>query len=163
MHEFSHVSTQSAADLVAALNDHAAAGWTVVSVTHAGGDGFVAILSRDAAVGGAVAPAAVEPVVAEPVVEPVAEPSGWAASSQPSPQPMPVAQPHPQPAAQPTPQPAAVVEPTVQVAAAAPAANIPANWYADPSGRFELRYWDGQKWTEHVARGGQQFTDAPTR
>ncbi|MEY2755634.1 MAG: hypothetical protein RJB65_1992, partial [Actinomycetota bacterium] len=48
-------------------------------------------------------------------------------------------------------------------AATAPVANIPANWYADPSGRFELRYWDGQKWTEHVARGGQQFTDPPTR
>jgi hypothetical protein len=24
-----------------------------------------------------------------------------------------------------------------------------------------LRYWDGKEWTEHVARGGQQFTDAP--
>lgn len=36
-----------------------------------------------------------------------------------------------------------------------------AAWYADPSGRYELRYWDGQEWTEHVARGGQQFTDPP--
>jgi hypothetical protein len=24
-----------------------------------------------------------------------------------------------------------------------------------------LRYWDGAEWTEHVARGGQQFTDQP--
>ncbi|NBW91915.1 MAG: DUF2510 domain-containing protein, partial [Actinobacteria bacterium] len=24
-----------------------------------------------------------------------------------------------------------------------------------------LRYWDGSEWTEHVARGGQQFTDPP--
>jgi hypothetical protein len=24
-----------------------------------------------------------------------------------------------------------------------------------------LRYWDGSEWTEHVARGGQQFTDQP--
>ena len=37
----------------------------------------------------------------------------------------------------------------------------PAAWYADPSKRYELRYWDGKEWTEHVARGGQQFTDAP--
>lgn len=37
----------------------------------------------------------------------------------------------------------------------------PAAWYADPSKRFELRYWDGAEWTEHVARGGQQFTDQP--
>ena len=37
----------------------------------------------------------------------------------------------------------------------------PAAWYADPSKRFELRYGDGAEWTEHVARGGQQFTDQP--
>ena len=37
----------------------------------------------------------------------------------------------------------------------------PAAWYPDPSKRFELRYWDGAEWTEHVARGGQQFTDQP--
>lgn len=37
----------------------------------------------------------------------------------------------------------------------------PAGWYADPSGRYELRYWDGTAWTEHVARGGQQYTDPP--
>jgi len=38
---------------------------------------------------------------------------------------------------------------------------VPAAWYADPSGRFELRYWNGKEWTEHVARSGQQFTDPP--
>jgi len=38
---------------------------------------------------------------------------------------------------------------------------VPAGWYADPSGRFELRYWDGTAWTEHVSRAGQQFTDPP--
>jgi len=55
-----------------------------------------------------------------------------------------------------TPEP--VVEPVV-----APAAEsaVPAGWYADPSGRFELRYWDGAAWTEHVSRAGQQFTDPP--
>ena len=30
----------------------------------------------------------------------------------------------------------------------------PANWYPDPMRRFELRYWDGTKWTAHVSRGG---------
>jgi hypothetical protein len=52
---------------------------------------------------------------------------------------------------------------TVAVASTAPAtgAAAPAAWYADPSKRYELRYWDGKEWTEHVARGGQQFTDAP--
>jgi len=46
-------------------------------------------------------------------------------------------------------------------ATAAPSAPVPAGWYADPSARFELRYWNGTEWTEHVARSGQQFTDPP--
>ena len=46
-------------------------------------------------------------------------------------------------------------------AQSAPSSTAPAAWYADPAGRFELRYWDGKEWTEHVARGGQQFTDPP--
>ena len=37
----------------------------------------------------------------------------------------------------------------------------PANWYPDPSGRHELRYWDGSRWTEHVASHGRQSTDPP--
>ena len=45
--------------------------------------------------------------------------------------------------------------------AATSSAAAPAAWYPDPSKRFELRYWDGAEWTEHVARGGQQFTDQP--
>ena len=39
--------------------------------------------------------------------------------------------------------------------------SVPAGWYADPAGRYELRYWDGSAWTEHVSRGGQQYTDPP--
>ena len=35
-----------------------------------------------------------------------------------------------------------------------------ANWYPDPTGRNELRYWDGQTWTDHVATRGQQGTDS---
>ncbi|HAP78395.1 MAG TPA: hypothetical protein DCR14_20220 [Acidimicrobiaceae bacterium] len=38
---------------------------------------------------------------------------------------------------------------------------MPAGWYADPAVRFEMRYWDGGTWTEHVSRAGQQFTDPP--
>ena len=46
-------------------------------------------------------------------------------------------------------------------AAASTASSVPAGWYADPAGRFDLRYWDGGTWTEHVSRAGQQFTDPP--
>ena len=35
----------------------------------------------------------------------------------------------------------------------------PAGWYPDDSG--QQRYWDGNAWTEHVSRAGQQFTDPP--
>ena len=35
----------------------------------------------------------------------------------------------------------------------------PADWYPDPSGRHEHRYWDGSRWTEHVASHGRQGTD----
>jgi hypothetical protein len=48
-----------------------------------------------------------------------------------------------------------------QTTAATSAATAPAGWYADPSGRYELRYWDGTQWTEHVSRAGQQYTDPP--
>jgi hypothetical protein len=40
---------------------------------------------------------------------------------------------------------------------------VPSGWYSDPAGRYELRYWNGKEWTEHVSRGGQQATDPPTR
>ncbi|HEV7865176.1 MAG TPA: phospholipid scramblase-related protein [Acidimicrobiia bacterium] len=35
----------------------------------------------------------------------------------------------------------------------------PADWYPDPSGRHEHRYWDGSQWTEHVSSHGRQSTD----
>jgi hypothetical protein len=50
---------------------------------------------------------------------------------------------------------------TTATSASTTSAVAPAAWYPDPSKRFELRYWDGAEWTEHVARGGQQFTDQP--
>ena len=34
-----------------------------------------------------------------------------------------------------------------------------ANWYPDPYGRSELRYWDGAQWTDNVASGGRQGID----
>lgn len=34
-----------------------------------------------------------------------------------------------------------------------------AAWHPDPTGRHEQRYWDGTRWTEHVADGGSTSTD----
>lgn len=35
------------------------------------------------------------------------------------------------------------------------------NWYPDPWGRHEHRYYDGTNWTEHVASHGRQSVDPP--
>jgi hypothetical protein len=39
---------------------------------------------------------------------------------------------------------------------------VPADWYKDPAGRYDYRYWDGAKWTEHVSRAGNVHKDPPT-
>lgn len=155
MQEFASVSASSydPAALVAKLNEKAAEGWSVVSIVPTGGD-VTAFLSREAGAvaSTAAAPATVAPVVAaEPVTEVVpaveAAPTIIDVVADPTPEPTP--EPEPvviAPAAQPT---------------YTPTPTVPSGWYADPSGRFELRYWDGTAWTEHVSRAGQQFTDPP--
>ena len=35
------------------------------------------------------------------------------------------------------------------------------NWYPDPWGRHEHRYFDGANWSEHIASHGRQGTDPP--
>jgi Protein of unknown function (DUF2510) len=34
-----------------------------------------------------------------------------------------------------------------------------AGWYPDPSGRYEFRYFNGQRWTSDVAVDGQRYVD----
>ena len=41
---------------------------------------------------------------------------------------------------------------------AQPTASAP-QWAADPFGRFQLRYWDGSRWTEHVRTWWRQEVD----
>ena len=38
----------------------------------------------------------------------------------------------------------------------------PPDWYPDPFGRFEHRYWDGSVWTAHVSSHGKQSSDPAT-
>ncbi len=39
-----------------------------------------------------------------------------------------------------------------------------ADWYPDPQGQHEFRFFDGRQWTSHVSTGGQTFNEAvPTR
>ena len=189
MQEFSSVTASSydAASLTPLLNEKAAEGWNVVSIVSAGTN-IVAYLSRDtdeldmleeaavglaveeaiveeAAVELAVEEAIVEEAAAEVAAEATAEPAGWA-TAQESEAPADdsiaglAAQVGAADAAAETAEPAPAVQAAAEPAPAAEPA-VPAGWYADPSGRFELRYWDGAAWTEHVSRAGQQFTDPP--
>jgi hypothetical protein len=62
----------------------------------------------------------------------------------------------PVPGPSPVPDPSAVPpDPTVPSVAAV----SPPMWHPDPSGKFEYRWWDGEKWTSTVARGGVQLDD----
>lgn len=144
MQEFTTVSTSSydAASLAPLLDEKSAEGWSVVSIVAAGAN-VVAYLQREADPN-----AVAQPAVAQPAVE---EPAGWASAPD-------TAASEPVVAVASTPEP--TIEPVVHAAASAEPA-VPAGWYADPSGRFELRYWDGSAWTEHVSRAGQQATDPP--
>jgi Protein of unknown function (DUF2510) len=56
----------------------------------------------------------------------------------------------------PTPAPAPAPPPPVASPAAAPGAP---GWAADPYGRHQWRYWDGNRWTDQVADGSTQSTD----
>jgi len=176
MQEFSSVTASSydADALAPLLSAKSADGWDVVSIVSAGTN-IVAYLSRESS-GESDADDAVdstdvaaiatfedtpddvveEPVAEEPAVEEAVdeEPAGWGSAPETTEtEPEPVIEPEPVVAA-------AAAEPAV--AEATPAeSTVPAGWYADPSGRYELRYWDGNAWTEHVSRAGQQFTDPP--
>ncbi len=161
--EFVSISSSSfdPSALAVQLTEHSAQGWSVVSIVPTGGD-VTAFLTREAVAGeveAEAAPVEAAPVEAAPVEAPIvaaAEPAGWAVAPDPAPlAPIAEAAPAYTPAPVYTPAPAPVYTP----APAAPA--VPSGWYADPAGRFELRYWDGSAWTEHVSRAGQQFTDAP--
>jgi hypothetical protein len=190
MQEFESISASSydPSALATKLTAKAAEGWSVVAIVPTGGD-VTAFVTRDtngANESKATTEANVEAAEAAPTLpatpEPeakqaaVSEPSGWAIAPEPvstapdttGSQPAIVID--PTPSYQPTSsyQPAAATPTAVTPAAAAPAAApepaapaVPAGWYADPAGRFELRYWDGSTWTEHVSRAGQQFTDPP--
>lgn len=126
-------SAYDAATLATKLTAHSAEGWEVVAIVPTGGE--LTAFCRRVATGTTTAAttAAYTPVSTIPTV---VETSTSTVST---------------PAAQPT-----QASQSAQTSQAAPA-----GWYADPSGRYELRYWDGAAWTEHVARSGQQFTDPP--
>jgi hypothetical protein len=169
MYEFDSVSVSSyeAASLAAKLSEKSADGWEVVAVVPAGNE-VVAYVKRTASDAAASDAAAVTTAAAADTAVPastpaVSEPAGWGSA----------------PASSGTGSSwgssstndsgsswgtaaAATTTPAQPAQPAQPATpSVPAGWYNDPAGRYELRYWDGAAWTEHVSRAGQQYTDPP--
>jgi len=180
MQEFSALSVSSyeAGSLADRLTEQSRDGWSVVAIVPTGST-VTAYLCRESD-GSTIAPVD-EPT---PVTEPAAEPAPESTEEPEPALPMTAAVAATQidePAAEPAPEPAAETATITDTAAtaetttadtgaagtatsttaASTAGAAPAGWYADPSGRFELRYWDGGQWTEHVSRAGQQYTDPP--
>ena len=152
MPEFISVSASSydPASLASKLSEKSAEGWQVVAIVPTGGD-ITAFLSRGVqattATATAAAPAQFAPtptVITTSAPSSVAEPAGWGTAP-----------------AQAVPQAASTVPTITTSATPVSVSGTPAGWYHDPSGRFELRYWDATQWTEHVSRAGTQFTDPP--
>lgn len=50
------------------------------------------------------------------------------------------------------------VEP-VAVRKAEPTTAIPRGWYADPTQRYQFRWWDGSRWTQQVTTNGRVTAD----
>ena len=145
MFEYASVSASAydTGSLISKINEQAASGWDVVAIVPTGGD-VTAFLKREATAARDKGQAASQPV---------AEPAGWGAEPEPIPDVT--------PAESMTASDTTFIEATSEPAPTTPTVSVKAGWYEDPSKRYEQRYWDGEKWTEHVHTGGVQATDPP--
>ena len=136
MLEYAALTSSDPSELARLMTERSAQGWEILQIVATGSQ--VTAFVRRAAIAGSVTSTA-----------------ATVAPTPTSPAPTPVSTPSPTPVSQPAATVAASTTSSVGDAVA------PAAWYPDPSGRFELRYWNGSAWTEHVSRNGQQFTDPP--
>jgi len=169
--EFTSVTASSydAAGLATKLTDKSAEGWEVVGIVTSGTE-IAAFLKRDATGASTSATSSSStPTYTTAATTAASEPAGWGTSPSSSSTSSPAGgaaayQTSSSATSDPSSGYSAASQPSsaTSAAASAPATNsVPAGWYADPAGRFDLRYWDGNTWTEHVSRAGQQFTDPP--
>ena len=137
MLEYAALTSADPSDLARQMTERSAQGWEILQVVSTGAT--VTAFVRRAAIASAATPAttvAPTPVSPSPTPSPVSQPAATIASS-------------------------TATTTASTTASSVGDATAPAAWYPDPSGRFELRYWNGSAWTEHVSRNGQQFTDPP--
>ncbi len=88
-----------------------------------------------------------------------ATPTGWNPPSTPTAPSVPASTPPDTTAAAPPPAQPAQPAPAPTEQVAVPSGGFPAAWHPDPMRRYEFRYWDGTRWTEHVSTGGQVGSD----
>ena len=165
MYEFDSVSvsTYEASSLAAKLTEKSGDGWEIVAIVPTGSD-ITAYVKRSSSSDSADAstPTVTEDAAstwgtdaaATTAAVTAAEPAGWGSAPESTTTPDAGASTW-------GPSAAATSAATAPVAAAPATPSVPAGWYADPANRYELRYWDGSAWTEHVSRAGQQYTDPP--
>ena len=144
MLEYAALTSADPSDLARQMTERSAQGWEILQVVSTGAT--VTAFVRRAAIAGVTTNTTTATPTASPT--PVS----------PNPTPIPVSQPA---ATIGTSTASSTATTTASTASSVGDATAPAAWYPDPSGRYELRYWNGSAWTEHVSRNGQQFTDPP--
>jgi len=141
MLEYAALTSSDPADLARQMTERSAQGWEILQIVSNGAN--ITAFARRAAVTAQVANTVAAPAASTPATS-AATSATWSSTASTS-------------ASTPV-----VTNPVnTSVASSVGDAAAPANWYPDPAGRFELRYWNGSAWTEHVSRNGQQSIDPP--
>jgi hypothetical protein len=141
MLEYAALTSSDPADLARQMTERSAQGWEILQIVSNGAN--ITAFARRAAVTAQVANTVATPAASTPATSATTS-ATWSSTASTS-------------ASTPV-----VTNPVnTSVASSVGDAAAPANWYPDPAGRFELRYWNGSAWTEHVSRNGQQSIDPP--
>ena len=141
MLEYAALTSSDPADLARQMTERSAQGWEILQIVANGAN--ITAFARRAAVTAQVANTVATPAASTPATAATTS-ATWSSTASTS-------------ASTPV-----VTSPfNTSVASSVGDAAAPANWYPDPAGRFELRYWNGSAWTEHVSRNGQQSIDPP--
>ena len=141
MLEYAALTSSDPADLARQMTERSAQGWEILQIVSNGTN--ITAFARRAAVTAQVANTVATPAASTPATS-AATSATWSSTASTSAS---------------TPVVSSPVN--TSVASSVGDAAAPANWYPDPAGRFELRYWNGSAWTEHVSRNGQQSIDPP--
>ena len=141
MLEYAALTSSDPADLARQMTERSAQGWEILQIVANGAN--ITAFARRAAVTAQVANTVATPAASTPASSATTS-ATWSSTATTS-----------------ASTPVVTSAINTSVASSVGDAAAPANWYPDPAGRFELRYWNGSAWTEHVSRNGQQSIDPP--